>query len=247
MYIFYLDDAGSARNPQEQNLVLGGISVYERHTYWFTQQLDNLAAKIDSSNPKDVEFHASEIFAGRRPPWDRFHKKDERTQIIKDVLTVVRNSYERNKAFACVIHKASYPRRDPMEMAFEDLCSRFNLHIGRLYAATKEQNKGIIVIDESSYETSLQKMASDFRSLGTRWGAIRDLAEVPLFANSKASRLIQIADHIAYAAFRRYEKGDTSFLDIILPKFDSQGGVLHGLVHKTLEPSCMCPACMSRP
>jgi hypothetical protein len=247
MYIFYLDDSGSAPNPQEQNLVLGGISVYERHTYWFTQQLDNLAAKIDSANPMGVEFHASEIFSGRRPPWDRITNREERIKIIKDVLQIVRDSYVQNTAFACVVHKPSFPGSDPMELAFEDLCSRFNLFLGRLYSKSREQNKGIIVLDESAYETSLQRMAVELRCSGTRWGSvIRDLAEVPLFANSKASRLIQIADHIAYAVFRRYEKGDTSYLDIILPKFDAEGGILHGLVHKTVEPNCMCPACMSR-
>ncbi|MEW6186043.1 MAG: DUF3800 domain-containing protein [Thermodesulfobacteriota bacterium] len=246
MYIFYLDDSGSVPNLQEQNLVLGGISVYERHTYWFTQQLDTLASQIDSSNPQGIEFHASEIFSGRIPPWDRFPKKDDRINIIKNVLKIVRNSFQQNNAFACVIHKPSYPTRDPMEMAFEDLCSRFNLHLSRLYASTKQKEKGLIVLDESSYETSLQKMATGFRCSGTRWGNLRDLAEVPLFANSKASRLIQVADHIAYAVFRRYESGDTSYLDLILSKFDSANGILHGLAHKTIEPNCMCPACMSR-
>jgi hypothetical protein len=91
-------------------------------------------------------------------------------------------------------------------------------------------------------------MARDFRIYGNRWGKeIRDLAEVPLFVDSKASRVIQIADHIAYAVFRRYEKGDSSYLDIILHKFDSENGILHGLCHKTNLPNCMCPACMSRP
>jgi len=244
MYILYLDDSGSAKNPQEQNLVLGGICVYERHTYWFTEQLDNLAKRIDNTNPNGVEFHASEIFSGRVPPWDRFAKED-RIKIIKDVLQIPVGSFEQNTIFACVIHKPSYPHRDPMEMAFEDLCSRFNLHLSHLYFDFKERHKGIIVFDESSYETSLQRMTRDFRCAGTRWGALRDLAEVPLFVNSKASRLIELADHIAYAVFRRYEAHDTSYLDIILPKINAKDGVLHGLAHKTNE-QCMCPACMSR-
>ncbi len=246
MYICYLDDSGSVQNASEQNLVLGGISVYERHTFWFTQQLDDLAAKIDSSNPAAVEFHASEIFSGRKPPWNKFPNKEERIKIIKDVLQIARNSYRENNIFACVIHKPSYPKQNPMEKSFEELCSRFNLHLAHIYARDKEQHKGIIVLDESSYEATLQKMASDFRCSGTRWGKIRDLAEVPLFVDSKACRLIQLADHIAYAVFRRYESGDTSYLDIILPKFDKENGVLHGLVHKTVDPDCMCPACMSR-
>lgn len=247
MYILYLDDSGSAPNPKEQNLVLGGICVYERHTYFFTQQLDELAAKIDPVNPKSVEFHASEIFSGRISPWTNFPKKEDRIQIIKDVLEIVRNSYKQNVVFACVIHKSSYPGRDPMEMAFEDLCSRFNLHLRHMYSSSRDRQKGLIVLDECSDETSLQKLATEFRDFGTRWGVLRDLAEVPLFANSRASRLIQIADHIAYAVFRRYEAGDTSYLDIILSKFDTEGGIIHGLAHKTGVADCMCPACMSRP
>jgi len=246
MYILYLDDAGSTRNPQENHLVLGGISVFERHTYYFTQQLDALAATIDPVNPKGVEFHASEIFSGRTVPWNKYPKKEDRINIIKNVLNIVRNSYKQNVAFACIVHKASYPGRDPMEMAFEELCSRFNLHLNRRHTTHHDSHKGIIVLDECSSETSLQRLTADFRSLGTRWGVIRDLAEVPLFANSKASRLIQIADHIAYAVFRRYEAGDTSYLDIILPKFDSDGGIIHGLAHKTVINGCMCPACLSR-
>jgi len=247
MYIFYLDDSGSSPNPQEQNLVLGGISVYERHTYWFTQQLDNLATQICPTNPQDIEFHASEIFSGRTPPWNGM-SREQRISIIKEVLKIIAKSYNQNTTFACVIHKPSYPNRDHIEMAFEDLCSRFNLQLMRLHATRKEKHKGLIVLDESSYETSLQKMASNLRKSGNRWGSImRDLAEVPLFANSKASRLIQVADHIAYAVFRRYEAGDTQYLDIILPKFDSESGILHGFCHKTNQPHCMCAACMSRP
>ena len=76
---------------------------------------------------------------------------------------------------------------------------------------------------------------------------IRNMAEVPLFVDSRASRLVQLADHVAYAVFRRYESGDASFLDPILPRFDEEDGKLHGLVHmQTVNPHCMCPACMSR-
>lgn len=69
MYLFYLDDAGSAANPNEDYLVLGGISIYEAQAYWFTQELDKLASTIDPSDPYSVEFHASEIFSRRQQPW----------------------------------------------------------------------------------------------------------------------------------------------------------------------------------
>jgi hypothetical protein len=133
-----------------------------------------------------------------------------------------------------------------MEIAFEDLCSRFDLFLNRLKLSGDRQ-RGLIILDESSYETSLQKLARDFRVLGTRFGVIRNLADTPVFIDSKASRLVQLADHIAYSVFRRYEASDTSYFDIIAHRFDSVDGRLHGLCHRqTNNLSCMCPACMSR-
>jgi Protein of unknown function (DUF3800) len=60
-------------------------------------------------------------------------------------------------------------------------------------------------------------------------GLLTSLIKVPLFLDSKASRLIQLADLIAYAVFRHFEKGDNRFFPIIEPRFDSEGGVVHGL------------------
>lgn len=76
---------------------------------------------------------------------------------------------------------------------------------------------------------------------------IRNLADTPLFVDSRASRVIQLADHVAYAVFRRYQSGDTQYLDRIAAKFDAEDGIVHGLAHKELgNPNCMCIACLSR-
>lgn len=86
-----------------------------------------------------------------------------------------------------------------MEIAFEDLCSRFDIMLRR----QPGNHRGLIILDESTYETTLQGLARDFRTLGTRWNVIRNIVEVPLFVDSKASRCVQIADHVAYAVYRR--------------------------------------------
>lgn len=170
----------------------------------------------------------------------------ERRRIIKEVLNVLVNSYATAKAFACAVHKASYPNRDPMELAFEDLCSRFDIFLKRLRDSGDNQ-RGMIVLDESTHETTLQGMARRFRTLGTQWNVIRNVADVPLFVDSRASRCIQVADHVAYAVFRRYSAGDTNYLDPILSRFDFDGKTIHGLCHKNVgNANCMCPACLSR-
>ncbi len=246
MYLLYLDDSGSARNTNEQHLVLGGFSVFERALHWLTRELDQLAEQIHPQDPNAVEFHASEIFSGRTPPWSGM-TKDERRTVIRRVLEIFRSADQRITAFACVVHKTSFAQRDPMEFAFEEICSRFDLQLKRLHAKGGDTQRGLVVLDKSSYETSMQGMARDFRSLGTRWGVLVNLAEVPFFVDSRASRAVQLADHIAYAVFRRYESGDASYFDIIASRFDAEEGKIHGLVHRqTVDASCMCPACLSR-
>lgn len=245
MHLLYLDDSGSAKNPDETYLVLGGISVFEAQADYLSQRLEDLAHQIQPADPRALEFHASEIFRGKVEPWKSM-RKDERRAVIRQVLQVFADSYDTARAFACAVKKSDFATQDPMELAFEDLCSRFDLFLGRLRQEGNRQ-RGLIILDESSHETTLLGMAKNFRSIGTRWGVIGQLADTPLFATSTSSRLIQIADHVAYAVFRRYNSGDTSYFDVVAHRFDSHDGVIHGLSHKTRsDRNCMCPSCISR-
>ena len=49
---------------------------------------------------------------------------------------------------------------------------------------------------------------------------VRNLSEVPLFLDSKASRLVQLADLISFALYRLYERNDYRFFNIIKNRFD---------------------------
>ena len=74
-----------------------------------------------------------------------------------------------------------------------------------------------------------------------------NLADVPFFVDSKVTRGIQYADLVAYAMWRKYERGDSDFFDVIADWFDSEGGVVHGLHHyRNRDEPCDCPACLSR-
>ncbi|MBN2580881.1 MAG: DUF3800 domain-containing protein [Pirellulales bacterium] len=247
MYLLYLDDSGSAKNPNEEYLVLGGVAVFERQVYWLSESLEAIAKTINPTDPDSVEFHASEIAGGRAPPWNTFKKKEDRINIIQSVLKVLAQDTVGTTAFACAVHKKSFPSDDPMERAFEEVCDRFDHYLRRKYQEDNEKARGLIIIDKTAYETTLQGLARDFRRIGTRWRVIKNLADIPLFVDSRASRIVQLADHVAYSVFRRYQAGDTRLLDVILSSFDAEGGKIHGLVHKqNYDSNCMCPACMSR-
>ncbi len=158
----------------------------------------------------------------------RSFPKADRIQAIEDSLKIILNSHPSNCLFASVVNKAKVSPVDPIEFAFEQLASRFDHYLTRLHKHGNTQ-RGVILFDKSTYETTIQSLATDFRTIGHSWGILRNFAEVPLFMDSKASRLIQLADLIAYAIFRNYERGDASFFSIILNRFDSEGGVNHGL------------------
>ncbi len=247
MYLLYLDDSGSIPNPTEEYFVLGGVCVPERSLSWLSSQLDEIASQITPSDPSQVEFHASEIFSGRNPPWNQYKKKEERIELIQRILNSLKNANSDIVTFACAIHKNSYQNFDPMKIAFEDLCSRFDMYLNRRYHETNVSHKGIVIFDKSVYETSLQQLSMEFRQIGTRWREVRNIREVPFFVESKASRLIQLADHVAYSVFRRYNAGDLTYFNCIENRFDNHQGIIHGLVHKqTYNLNCTCPACITR-
>ena len=72
-------------------------------------------------------------------------------------------------------------------------------------------------------------MARDFKATGHTWGKTMNYAEVPVFLDSMASRLIQLADLVSFALYRFYEHNDNAFYDVIKHRFDREGGVEHGL------------------
>ncbi len=148
--------------------------------------------------------------------------------------------------FGAVVHKAAVSPEDPMESAFEQIAMRFDKFLGRLHNGGNTQ-RGLIILDKSSYETSLQGLAEKFRTDGHHWGQLYNLAEVPLFVDSKATRMIQYADMIAYALRRYYENGEARYFDLIKDRFDAEGGVIHGLTHYVpAGDNCNCLSCRQK-
>jgi hypothetical protein len=61
------------------------------------------------------------------------------------------------------------------------------------------------------------------------------------------SRMVQLADFVAWATYRRYESGNTLFFDQIFSRFDAEGSRIHGPHHRTSF-SCNVPLrCLIKP
>lgn len=247
MYLLYLDASGSVRNPNERHFILAGIAVFERQIYHLINQVDRFVSSLDRGEVHDVELHGSVMANGRRSPWKGMTRQG-RLNTIERALHLLRDAHGGVTAFAVAVDKCAVSPDDPFEYAFEEICNRFDLFLSRLWSKRKnEKHRGLVVMDKSHYEETLQGLARRFREEGTRWRALRNLAEVPMFLDSAASRLIQIADLFGWAVWRRYEYHDTRHFDQVVRCFDTEGGVMHGLVHRRVSiDDCHCPACLSR-
>lgn len=246
MHILYVDDSGSVENPDERHFVLGGIAIFERGIYHQIKAADECVRSFNLGDPADIELHGSPMYSGRDGVWRSVRERPVREKMIKDALSVFSGASS-VRLFAAVIDKQAAAPSDPIQLAFEELCNRFNLFLQRINnRKPEESHRGLIVMDDSKNERPLQALAKHFRVNGGRWGHFRNLAEVPFFVDSKASRLVQLADLVAYATWRKYEHQDGRFFDPLIPKFDADGGVIHGLVHRRGQADCYCPACHSR-
>jgi hypothetical protein len=81
---------------------------------------------------------------------------------------------------------------------------------------------------------------------------LRNLADVPLFADSRSSRLLQATDLVSYALYRYYDpaggRGE-DYAGMLWPRFDAVDGVMHGCVRfmpSFGSRSCGCVPCVSR-
>jgi hypothetical protein len=243
MYLLYLDDSGSVDNQNESYLVLGGVCVFEAQVDWFTTEIDKIAQRFRPEDPDSVEFHATDVFGGRVEPWKSLKKKEERQAVLKEVLGILPNAFETARAFAAVVHKPSCRERHPMELAFEVVCSRFN----KFLSQTGVNDRGLIILDETAHATRLHQLSKQFRKLGTQWGGVHRIIDAPMFVSSRSFRCMQLADHIAYAVFRRFEAKDTNYFDVFAHRFDRVGKTIFGLQHieTGASPTCMCPCCLS--
>jgi hypothetical protein len=243
MHLLYLDDSGAVRNAEDRHIILAGVAIFERLPYWFSRRLDVIARSVKPEGWEDLEFRGVDIFSGRKQ-WRKIDRAVRENAYARALETLAASKQVR--LFGAAIHKAAISPEDPMEYAFEQLVNRFDRFLGRLHRKNDTQ-RGIIILDKTSYETSLQGLTREFRIDGHRWAQLHNIAETPLFVDSRATRMIQYADLIAFAVRKYFENGHAAHLDKISHLFDAEGGVIHGLVHYTPTGSgCNCLICRQR-
>lgn len=234
MHLLYLDESGHSHDPSTDFFVLAGFSIFERSTHWLESAINPIAARFNPLCPEAIEFHGAPMRGGKE--YWKAVAPAQRVQAVVDILNLLSNPQLKLRVFASIIEKKTMPRDDVLTKSFENVAMHFDQYLANIYKTRRDPQRGLIIFDKTAYEEKLQALSSVFKHRGHSMGRLRNFAEVPLFLDSKASRLIQMADLIAYWIFRYYQSGDDRGFKLIEPYFHSNNGVQHGFCsHVTPE------------
>jgi len=239
--------------------VLGGIAIHERDAWHLQNRLDGvMTARLPQGfNPLNFEFHASELkgprpaVPGRRPSeWIQI-PPPTRFGILYAVYNAIATFQAQDAAHPVALFGASVQSvyQDREVRAYEEVLNRFDEMLTRNGNQSGHHEMGIVIHDRAVLERDLQLQTDTWRHVAGRIGRLTHLADVPLFADSRATRLIQAADLVTWALWRYYGLAvpDARWVTPLWRHFDSYGGVMHGLAHVSGQfRVCPCPPCRSR-
>ena len=251
MYLCFVDESGT--HGASPVLVVGGIVIHEEDAWHLQQRLDTfLFRKLNALGHDHTEFelHGSEIWRGGKQ-WDKVDQAD-RHRILSGAFGALAGYAPVNpdlpwRLIGAVIE--GDPRRRKLR-AYELVTKKFDDFVYRISSGGLQQ-RGLIIHDRSSIEGTLQNWTNQWREASSSLGQLRNLAEVPLFADSRATRALQAADLVAYALYRYYSKPgrtpDGRYMRHLWQQFDAEDGRMHGLIHDcSYHRRCRCPACANR-
>ena len=246
MYLLYLDESGNPADASDRHFVLAGLAVFERRTYWMQQAAEIIKATNFPTAPP-LDFHTQPIRNGKG--FWRHITPERRAEVLAQIGNVMARAPQAECVlFGAVVEKTDQVHGDEaIRLALEQVCKRFDTLLKRK-ARRGNPQRGLIVLAQSHYEQRAKAWVSQFRGLGTQWGVLTNLSDIPFSAPAKESRMLQLADYVAHALYLLFERRDATLIKAIIGRFDATGGVYHGMVHLSANRGhdCGCPACASR-
>jgi Protein of unknown function (DUF3800) len=147
--------------------------------------------------------------------------------------------------------RSSLPMVHRERFAYGVLLSKFDAMLTRARRRV-DSTRGLVIHDRRAVaERDIQDWTRQWQHAADTVPQLRNLADVPLFGDSRASRLLQAADLVSYALYRHYDPAriGADYTDRLWPRFDAADGAMHGCVHFTPSfgtRSCRCLRCTTR-
>ena len=268
LYLLYLDESGT--HGGSPVFILGGLALHEQDTWHLQTKLSGIVQRAIPAgrDPLEFELHAAEIKSPRagqsrqrrggrtRPvsPWAQVDTP-ERLKVLQSGYRAIAKYACKDPAYPCAAIGAVVDRRsyaDCEQRAYEEVLHKFDEMLQTQAKASGVHQRGIVIHDRRVVERDVQSWAHDWRQVAGRIGKLTHLSDVPFFADSRASRLIQAADFVSWALWRYYglATADERWVKPLWPLFtEPDGASMHRLIHVHQgfqAGTCRCPPCASR-
>ena len=270
MYLLFVDESGT-HGAEAHSFVLGGLAVHEDDAARLQRALDDLVITHLGRVPvnlEEYELHAGEMRNARKPKGQAVGKasvwatmeRAHRLRLLDEAFDLLANFTPLRAelppwAFGVVLDTHFRQAEAPVkreQFAYEVLLNKFDLMLKKVREERGLPNRGLVIHDRRVVaEQDIQAWVTGWRAAAGDVGQLRNLADVPLFTDSRATRLLQAADLVAYALYRRYaDPPDRQYFNRIWDGFHRDlTGQLHGLVHFTPafgRGACACESCRAR-
>ncbi|WP_345712815.1 DUF3800 domain-containing protein [Kineococcus glutinatus] len=253
--MLFVDESGT--NSKDATFTLGAVAVHESAMQALNRRMNDLMAeysRLTDHNTDDLEIHASEMLnPGKGSPWKTVNHQVRR-RVLDRCYESLRLMEEEGSAGAVAFFgvamdsrfKKDYSVHAREQIAYEHLLKKFDDYLVRRTSS----EMGWVVHDRRIVaERDVRQWARGWQEAAGALGRINRFADLPLFADSKTTRLLQVADLVAYAFWRSYDKGHDQYIEKLWSQFDIEGGRLHGAIHLTpdyADHKCSCIPCSRR-
>ena len=269
MYLLFVDESGT--HAGSHAFVLGALAIHEDDAPRLQRELDDVVVEHLGRLPvnlEEYELHAGEMrnakkpkeaSAGRASIWASL-PRTQRLALLDASYALIRDFVPSDVAqspalFGVVVDPAFHAAESPIEreqFAYEVLLNKFDVMLKDVRLRARKPNRGLVIHDRRVVaEQDIQAWTTEWRASAGKVGQLMNLADVPLFTDSRATRLLQVVDLVSYSLYRRYnpEAPDDQYLKLIWDRFHRVADKLHGCVHYTPRfgsGACACDACESR-
>ncbi len=241
--------------------MLAGLAIHEQDAWYLQGRLHRVLLRLlpKGLDPLDFELHATEIkspikLVGARKVISNWAQVPVATrfEVLRATYQALAGFPGKDTNFPCALFGAVVDRRytDREKRAYEEVLHKFDEMLTRQTNESGVRQVGIVIHDRRLLESDVQSWTGGWRRAAGRIGRLTHLVDVPMFADSKASRLIQAADFVAWGLYRFYgDSRDERWIKPVWGRFDNANGVMHGLIHVVpgfSRGGCLCPPCSSR-
>jgi hypothetical protein len=267
MYLLFLDESGT--HGQSPAFIVGGVAVAEEDAWHLQQKIESyLHNRLTplALNAQEFEIHASPLLNGS-DEWAVIPDYRDRVDILHGAYAGLTNYLPKNPqlpvvCFGAIVDRNKQPNRTEREKwGYELVLKKFDDMLRRINRTTAMPQRGLVIHDQRvmniggrspvTAEQQILSWTQGWREAAGRLGTLRHFADVPLFADSKATRLLQLADLTSWAIWRQYGPAtpDVRWIKKLWPMMDGSEYGTHGMIHMSRDfalGTCECPPCRSR-